>query len=103
MLDIKIIKSPTQNTINLIQSRTRKENRLVMEKLEDRIGAVALVQGRLNEVFWAADCVEKAAPVAVAEVMGLCPQHLACIAVFGSASAVETAIDTLEGMEQRGN
>jgi len=59
------------------------------------LSAIGLVQGRLVDMFAAADIAEKAAPVIVTEVLGLCPQHFNLIAIFGDVAAVDTAMQAV--------
>lgn len=58
-------------------------------------GAVGLVQGKLVDMFAAADIATKSAPVQVVELLGLCPQHFSMIGIFGDAEAVNTALQAI--------
>lgn len=59
------------------------------------IGAVGLVQGKLVDMFAAADIAAKNAPVQVVELLGLCPQHFNMIGILGDAEAVNTALQAI--------
>lgn len=58
--------------------------------------AVGLIQGPAAAIFAAADLAEKAAAVWVAEIKGVCPSHIAVIAVYGDTSAVSAALAAVE-------
>ena len=92
-MDFKIIKSPSTGVVDMLQRRIPKKDFAV----EWSFDAVGLVQGKLSEMLWAADIVEKATDVTVVEVMGICPQHFAMIAIFGDTLSIEIAIKALKG------
>jgi len=91
-MDFKIITSPSEGVVDMLQRRIPKKN-FSEESIYDSIG---LVQGKLFEMVWAADIVEKAADVTVEEIMGICPQHFAMIAIFGDTFSIKMAIDALK-------
>ena len=100
-MDIQIIKSPTDGVVEMLQRRSSNKS-LYENKVWDTIG---LVQGRLSEMFVAADIAEKAANVKVEEIKGICPQHFTMIAIFGDTSSVNEALKSVSQSfsERRGN
>jgi hypothetical protein len=95
-VQIRLIKSPTRNTIELLADRilpTRRERILA-----EHWGAVLLVQAQLPDLYVSADVAEKAAPVVVEEIKGTCPQHVSMIAAFGDTAAVEAAARAVREM-----
>lgn len=97
MINTQIIRSPTRNTVEMLRQRMSKRARDILEEYSAgrNVSAIALLQGRLVDVFAAADIAEKAAPVIVTEVLGLCPQHFNMIAIFGDVAAVDTAVQAV--------
>lgn len=93
-LRIRFIKSPTPNTIALLAQRVAPERRGRIT--QGRWDAVGLVQGHLADIFSAGDLAEKTASVIVEEIRGVCPQHMAMIAIFGDTASVETALKAIE-------
>jgi len=91
-MDFKIIKSPSDGVVTMIQNRLPKSSIRVDLKYD----SIGLLQGKLSEMLWAADIAEKAADVTVEEIMGICPQHIAMIAIMGDTFSVETAIGALK-------
>ena len=57
--------------------------------------AVGICQGTVLEIIQAGDIAEKAAEVTAAELGGSCPQHMTCLAIFGSTSAVNAAVEAI--------
>ena len=96
-MDFRIIKSPTQGTLDILERRKSSGSR---QKLE-RVDAVGLVQGKLIEMIVAADIAEKAVGVTVEDIRGSCPQNMILLAIFGDTSSVESAIEKIkESMEK---
>ena len=97
MINTQIIRSPTRNTVEMLRQRMSKRARDLLEEHSagGTLSALALMQGRLVDMFAAADIADKAAPVIVTEVLGLCPQHFNMIAIFGDVAAVDTAIQAV--------
>ncbi len=90
-MEFRIIKSPTQGTLDILE---RREGSGSKEKLE-KVGAVGLVQGRMIEMIVAADIAEKAVGVTVEDIRGSCPQNMILLAIFGDTSSVESAIENI--------
>lgn len=92
-MDIKIIKSPTAGTVEMLNRR-----RMVNPSNECRINydSIGLIQGKLIDMVVAADLAEKAADVKVEEIRGLCPQHFVLLAVFGDTASVEAALKAIK-------
>jgi len=54
--------------------------------------ALAVLNGNVCDLIYASDLAQKASDVEVFEISGNCPQHLTCLAILGSASAVDEAV-----------
>jgi ethanolamine utilization microcompartment shell protein EutS len=98
LMDFQIIKKPSSSVIRMLESRSYVKD-LFKQKAFDTIG---LVQGKLSEMFVAADIAEKASGVEVLEIKGICPQHFSMIAIFGDTAAVEEALDRIKTQFERG-
>ena len=98
-MDIRIIKSPSEGTMNILMRRITNDTDIKNE----RIGAVGLVQGRMIEMICAADIAEKAVGVTVADIKGSCPQNMILLAVFGDTAAVEAALQEIKDKSEEGN
>lgn len=61
------------------------------------MNALGLVQGQLADIYTAGDIAEKAANVWIAEVTGMCPQHMSMICVFGDVAEVAEALKAVNG------
>ena len=97
MSNVHLIHSPSQSTLEMLKSRMPKRTRDILEKDGNpRIGAVALMQGKVIDMFAAADLADKVAPVLVSELHGSCPQHINSIAIFGDSEAVSSAVKAIE-------
>ena len=92
-MDIRIIKSPTNGTIEMLNRRKSLTQTNEESKQYDTIG---LVQGKLIDMVAAADLAEKAANVEVEEIRGVCPQHFALLALYGDTTSVEAAIKVIQ-------
>lgn len=92
-MDIRIIKSPTSGTIEMLNRRRSLTQSNQEEKQYDTIG---LVQGKLIDMVAAADLAEKAADVEVEEIRGVCPQHFVLLALYGDTASVEAAIKAIQ-------
>ena len=90
-MEFRIIKSPTQGTLDILERRKGSGSK---EKLE-KVGAVGLVPGRMIERIVAADIAEKAVGVTVEDIRGSCPQNMILLAIFGDTSSVESAIENI--------
>lgn len=92
-LYVEIINAPTKNTVRLLSPRVDADLR---ERLESTSwDALALVSDGLVSLFAYADIAEKAADVLVVEIRGACPQHVSMLAILGSTSAVNAAVDAI--------
>ena len=97
-MDFQIIKQPSSGVIKMLQSRT-----LIRDFFNDAsFDTIGLIQGKLTEMFVAADIAEKASDVDVLEIKGICPQHFTMIAVFGDTSAVQEAMDRIKAQLGKG-
>lgn len=92
-LYVEIINAPTKNTVELLSRRADADLRVHLDStLWD---ALALVSDGLVSLFAYADIAEKAADVFVVEIRGTCPQHVSMLAIFGSTSAVNAAVNAI--------
>jgi len=95
MLSCEIINSPSPGTISILKRKViDKEIRTIIE--ETRVESVGLIQGQLAQIIVASDIAAKGADVHVSEISGSCPQHITMIALFGSTSAVRTAMNMVK-------
>ncbi len=94
MIHFRLIRQPAGDTLDLLKTRLWRGTKDRFDEFQ--FDAIGLVQGYVIEMLAAADIAEKAAPVQVAEILGLCPQHFSLLGVFGAAEAVETAISAVE-------
>ena len=94
MMDIQIIKSPSDGVVDMLQRRSISKS-FFENRLWDTVG---LVQGKLSEMLVAADIAEKAANVRVEEIRGVCPQHFTMIAVFGDTASVNEALNSISNI-----
>ncbi|MBF1352284.1 MAG: BMC domain-containing protein [Mogibacterium diversum] len=90
-MEWKIIKSPSQGTVDILMRRMGSP----VNKEAPRYDAIGLVQGRLIEMIVASDIAEKTAGVVVEDIRGSCPQNLILIAIFGDTASVEAAIESI--------
>lgn len=88
-MDIRIIKSPSPGTIEMLNRRRSSAKPGKKDEYYDTIG---LVQGKLIDMVMAADIAEKAANVTIEEIKGVCPQHFVLLAIFGDTASVEAAL-----------
>ena len=91
-MDLRIIRSPSEGTKELIKRRMG----ITKESPLDGAEAVGLIQGRMIDMVCAADIAEKATGVDVYDVKGICPQHMTLLAIFGNTAAVEDALSEIE-------
>ena len=87
-MEIRIIKSPSQGTIDILMSRKGSPH----SEMPPAIDAIGLVQGRMIEMVVAADIAEKAVGVTVEDIRGSCPQNMILLAIFGDTASVESAL-----------
>ncbi len=97
-MNFRIIKSPSEGTLNIIMHR-------IGAGAEEKINcmdAVGLVQGQMIDMIYVADIAEKAVGVTVADVRGSCPQNMILIALFGDTSSVESAMQEIKQKLEEG-
>jgi ethanolamine utilization microcompartment shell protein EutS len=92
-MDIRIIKSPTEGSIEILNRR-----RILAQSAQKAIeyDTIGLIQGKLIDMVVAADIAEKYANIEVEEIRGICPQHFAMIALFGDTASVEAALKAIQ-------
>lgn len=88
-MDIRIIKSPSEGTMEILKHRISNAEAL------GAVDAVGLVQGKLIDMLVAADVAENAANVTVRDVRGSCPQNMVLLALFGDTASVEDALEKI--------
>ncbi len=91
-MEFRIIKSPSQGTMDILKRRMGTKPNSEIEGAD----AVGLVQGRMIEMICAADVAEKAVGVTVEDIRGSCPQNMILIAIFGDTASVEDAIHEIK-------
>lgn len=92
-MEVRIIKSPTSGTIEMLNRRRTLSKPSEEYEKYDTIG---LVQGKLIDMIVAADIAEKAAGVFAEEIRGVCPQHFVLLALFGDTASVEAAVNAIK-------
>ncbi|ASS40611.1 BMC domain protein [Eubacterium minutum ATCC 700079] len=97
-MDLRIIKSPSQGTLDLVKRRMG----FPKESPFDNADAIGLVQGKMIDMVCAADIAEKAVGVQVFDVKGICPQHMTLLAVFGDTASVSNALAEIENKLKEG-
>ena len=99
MITIKIINSPSRGTINIILRKIHDDP--IKSKLENATyNSLGLIQGPLAEIIVAGDIAEKASNVDIAEIPGICPQHITMIGIFGDTAAVSEALKAVRKLEE---
>ena len=91
-MDFRIIKSPTQGTLDILERRRGSGGK---QKL-GRVDSIGLVQGKLIEMIAAADIAETAAGVTGEDIRGNCPQNMVLLAIFGDTASVKAAIEKIK-------
>jgi len=91
-MDFRIIKSPSECTIDILRRRMGADCKTDLNSAD----AVGLVQGKLIDMIYAADIAEKAVGVTVQDIRGSCPQHMILIGIFGDTASVESAIEEIK-------
>lgn len=97
-MDIRIIKSPSQGTVDILLRR-KGSNQTVMPECMDAIG---LVQGKMIDMIVASDIAEKAVGVTVEDIKGSCPQNMVLLALFGDTASVESALQQIRAATEGG-
>lgn len=90
-MDIRIIKSPSAGTLEILKKRRGTNTPIEWEDVD----AVGLVQGKLIDMIVASDVAEKAVGVHVEDIRGSCPQNMILLAIFGDTASVEDAIESI--------
>lgn len=99
MLTIKILNSPSQGTMRILQRKVCDDQ--IKEMLQnEKVRAIGLVQGSVADIIMAADIAKKASNVEISEINGNCPQHITMIGMFGDVAAVNEAINAIRMWEK---
>lgn len=98
MAEYRIIKSPSQGTIDILMRRKGSGK----DVKPDCIDAIGLVQGRMIDMVIAADIAEKAVGVTVEDIRGSCPQNMILLAIFGDTASVESALREIKRKVEEG-
>ena len=88
-MKIHIMKTVSEGTRQIIMRRARMEG---LDVLFQEHSALAVLNGNVCDLIYASDLAQKASDVEVFESSGNCPHHLTCLAILGSASAVDEAV-----------
>lgn len=91
MLTIRTINSPSGGILKILSKKTA-DTRLREEATQGVVNALGLIQGQLADIYVAGDIAEKAANIGIAEITGMCPQHMSMICVFGEVAEVSEAL-----------
>lgn len=90
-----MIKRPSDMVMNILRRKSYDQS--IREKLENTaVDAIGMCQGTVIEIMVAGDIAEKTADVFACEINGSCPQHITCLAVIGSISAVDAAMEAIK-------
>ena len=98
MIDCRIIKSPSQGTIDILMRRKGSGR----DTRPECVDAVGLIQGRMIDMVIAADIAEKAVGVTVEDIRGSCPQNMILLAIFGDTASVESALREIKRKVEEG-
>lgn len=93
-VNVQLITHPGQGVKDMLAGRLGPGAKKGFETPD--FSAVALVQGRLVDMIYAADVAEKAADVQVFDLRGSCPQHLTMIGIFGEVAAVKAGLEAIQ-------
>lgn len=91
-MKIHVMKTVSEGTKQIIMRRARMEG---LDILFREHSALALINGNVSDLIYASDLAQKASDVEVFEISGNCPQHMTCLAILGSASAVDEAVERI--------
>ena len=94
-LNIRLITHPGAGVVEILMSRMGASAKKAVQQID--FSAVGLIQGKLVDMIYAADIVEKTADVRIFDLKGLCPQHLTMVGVFGDIAAVKAGLDAVSG------
>ena len=98
MIDCRIIKSPSQGTIDILMRRKGSGR----DGRPECVEAIGLIQGRMIDMIIAADIAEKAVGVTVEDIRGSCPQNMILLAIFGDTASVESALSEIKRKVEEG-
>ena len=98
MIDCRIIKSPSQGTIDILMRRKGSGS----DGRTECVDAIGLIQGRMIDMIIAADIAEKAVGVTVEDIRGSCPQNMILLAIFGDTASVESALSEIKRKVEEG-
>ncbi len=98
MIDCRIIKSPSQGTIDILMRRKGSGR----DGRPECVDAIGLIQGRMIDMIIAADIAEKAVGVTVEDIRGSCPQNMILLAIFGDTASVESALSEIKRKVEEG-
>ena len=90
-LKIRVMKTVSEGTKKIIRARMEGLDILFHEN-----AALALCNGNVCDLIYASDLAQKASDVEVFEINGNCPQHLTCLAILGTAAAVDEAVKRIQ-------
>ena len=91
-LKIHVMKTVSEGTKEIIIRRARMDG---LRELFQTHAALALCNGNVCDLIYASDLAQKTSEVEVFEISGNCPQHLTCLAILGSAAAVDEAVERI--------
>ncbi|MEN2996384.1 hypothetical protein [Acetomicrobium hydrogeniformans] len=97
-LQWELIVAPSPSCKRILMNRIMKSMPVDQKELLNRVkwGAVLLLQGMVAQTIAAVDIATDIASVEAFEVMGNCPQHMPAVAIVGSVSEVERALEALK-------
>ena len=95
-MKIHVMKTLSEGTKQIIMRRARMEG---LEVLFRENSALAIINANVSDLIYASDLAQKASEVEVFEISGNCPQHMTCLAILGSASAVDEAVERINSVE----
>lgn len=98
-MNLRIIKSPSAGTVEMIRRRIALSGQM---DTEENVDAIGLVQGQMIDMLCAADIAEKAVGVKVYDVRGVCPQHMSILALFGDTASVADALQEIDNKLKEG-
>lgn len=98
-MNLRIIKSPSEGTVEMIKRRIALSGQ---KPVEEHVDAIGLVQGQMIDMLCASDIAEKAVGVHVYDVRGVCPQHMTLLALFGDTASVADALQEIDNKLKEG-
>lgn len=100
MLAVEIINSPSKGVVAILLHKINDE--CIKEKLKNGVvNSIGLIQGRLVDIIAAGNIAEKASDVDIAEISGICPQHISMIGIFGDTASVAEALKSIDLWEKK--